>query len=90
MYKLVLSKKAKEFLEKLPPKQFRQLVKKIFSLCEDPYPPDSKGLKGYPYHRVDVGEYRIIYYLAGDELKLVLVGKRNDDEIYKRLARQTS
>lgn len=48
-------------IEKLPPKHFRQLVKKIFSLCEDPYPPDSKGLKGYTYQRVDAGEYRIIY-----------------------------
>lgn len=85
--KLLLSKAARDFLDTLPPKQFRQVVTTIFRLLSDPYPHDSKQLKGYPYHRVDIGEYRAVYEVVGDEFHVLLVGKRNDDEVYRLLRR---
>jgi mRNA interferase RelE/StbE len=85
MLKLLVSKKARKFLDDLPPKQFRQIIKKVFALLEDPKPHDSEELRGYPFLRNDVGEYRIIYDLQGDTLRLILVGKRNDDEVYRQL-----
>jgi len=85
MLKLLVSKKAQKFLDDLPPKQFRQIIKKVFALLEDPRPHDSEELRGYPFLRTDVGEYRIIYDLQGDTLRLIIVGKRNDDEIYRKL-----
>ncbi|MBT3487690.1 MAG: type II toxin-antitoxin system RelE/ParE family toxin [Desulfobacula sp.] len=87
MLKLDLTKKARAFLDKLPPKQFKQVAKKIFSLMADPEPHDSKELKGYPYRGTDIGEYRIIYRLEENVLKIVLVGKRNDSEVYKKMTR---
>jgi mRNA interferase RelE/StbE len=30
-----------------------------------------------------VGEYRVIYRISGDTVEVLLVGKRNDDEVYK-------
>lgn len=83
--KLLLSKAARDFLDTLPPKRFRQVVTTIFRLLSEPYPHDSKQLKGYPYHRVDIGEYRVVYEIAGDEVQILLVGKRNDDEVYRCL-----
>ncbi|MBT4876174.1 MAG: type II toxin-antitoxin system RelE/ParE family toxin, partial [Desulfobacula sp.] len=53
----------------------------------DPEPHDSKELKGYPYRGTDIGEYRIIYRLEENVLKIVLVGKRNDSEVYKKMTR---
>ena len=85
--KLLLSKRAKDFLDTLPPKQFRQVVLTVFRLLSEPYPHDAKPLKGYPYHRVDVGEYRVVYEVNGEELHVLVVGKRNDDEVYKLLKR---
>lgn len=85
--KLLLSKAARDFLDTLPPKQFRQVVTTVFRLLSEPYPHDSKQLKGYPYHRVDIGEYRIVYEVEGDDLRVVLIGKRNDDEVYRLLKR---
>lgn len=82
--KLLLSKAVRDFLETLTPKQFHQVVTTIFRL---PYPHDSKQLKRYPYHRVDIGEYRAVYEVEGDELHILLVGKRNDDEVYRLLKR---
>jgi len=53
----------------------------------NPLPHDSKELKGYPYRGTDIGEYRIIYRLEEDVLKIALVCKRNDSAVYKELAR---
>jgi mRNA interferase RelE/StbE len=53
-------------------------------------PADSKELTGYSnYYRVDSGEYRIIYRFNASEdlVEIILVGKRNDDEVYKQLKR---
>ena len=87
---LDLKSKAKKFIVSLPPKHKRQIKDRILKLQEDPMPQDSKKLKGYEnYIRVDMGEYRIIYRYdkKHDLIIVVLVGKRNDDEIY-RIARR--
>jgi mRNA interferase RelE/StbE len=76
-----------KFLLTLPPKQFRQVVTAMFELLRNPEPHDSRLLKGFPYRRVDVGEYRIIYYVEGTVLRIPLIDKRNDDEVYKKLQR---
>ena len=88
MLRLDLSKKTLAFLDKLPPKQFKQVSKKIFSLMANPKPHDSKELKGYPFRRADIGEYRIVYRVEGDVLKISVVGKRNDSDVYRKLARR--
>jgi mRNA interferase RelE/StbE len=88
MNKLDITKTAGKFLEKLPPKQFRQIVRTIFKLREVPEPHDSKQLFGHPeFRRVDIGEYRIIYRVDNDAVKICLIGKRNDREIYRRFKR---
>ena len=89
MLKIKLSKEAGKFLKRVPPKHGRQLVAKITSLAGDPHPSDSKELKGYPlpWRRATAGEYRIIYRVEGDTLFVEIVGKRNDDEVYRQLKR---
>ena len=85
MLKLDITKQAIKFFRSLPAKQYRQVFNKILSLMEDPEPPDSSPLIGYPYRRADIGEYRIIYRVEESSLKVALVGKRNDDEVYRQL-----
>jgi mRNA interferase RelE/StbE len=78
------------FLQGLQPKIAAQIAKKTLSLNVDPLPADSKQLKGYPdLYRVDSGEYRIVYRFKSKEdlVEVILVGKRNDDEVYKKLDR---
>jgi len=50
-------------------------------------PPDSEHLTGFPYRRASIGEYRIIYRVEEETLRIPLIHKRNDDEVYKRLKR---
>ena len=79
-----LSKQSDKFLDKLPPKQFKQIVKELFRLAKSPKQQDVIKLKGSnDFFRKDVGEYRIIYKADSEILYITVVGKRNDDEVYK-------
>ena len=78
---------AAKFISELEPKRFKQIVSKILSLLKEPKPRDSQELKGYSFHRVDSGVYRVIYAFTEEVVTVVIVGKRNDDEVYKELKR---
>ena len=79
---------AEKFFKKLPPKHRRQIAEKVFALAKEPQALDSRLLQGFVgYHRVDVGEYRIIYSWSSTMLSIALIGKRNDDEVYRKFRR---
>lgn len=92
MLKLRLSKDADGFITTRQPKHQRQIAAKIQNLRSDPTPTDSKAMKGSrrKFRRADIGEYRIIYRVEADTLHVAIVGKRNDDEVYRRLDRKQS
>ena len=87
MLQIDVFKPAQEFLESLPTKHRQQLFTKLMDLRREPYPPGAKALAGYPFWRVRAGNYRIVYAVAAGTLNVLLVGKRNDDEIYRQLRR---
>lgn len=91
MLKLKISKQSERFLRDIPLKHAQQLEKKLQSLVHHPFPNDSKKLKCSTPNlmRVDSGEYRIIYRIDKDGgiVIVLLIGKRNDDEVYKKLSR---
>ena len=89
MLKVDISKRSEKFIRTLPPKQKRQITTKIIELCSNPEPHDSSKLKGYDqYRRADIGEYRIVYYVRDSVLLIVvLIGRRNDDDVYRQLKR---
>jgi mRNA interferase RelE/StbE len=86
MSQIDLKPKAKKFIESLPPKHKRQVKDHILSLVDNSIPRDAKKLIGYEnYLRTDIGEYRVIYRYEPepDIIVVVLVGKRNGDEVYR-------
>lgn len=90
MLKIRLTTRAGRFLEAIPIKHAKQLYRKLELLQGDPNPPDSQKLKGYDnYLRADVGEYRIIYSVDTENQELIveIIGKRNDDDIYRKFKR---
>lgn len=86
---LKMTNKAHKSLGNLDAKQFRQVVLAILNLTQNPHPHDSIKLHGATNgeRRQDVGEYRIVYSHDVDTVEILLVGKRNDDEVYRRLRR---
>ncbi|MEK6745669.1 MAG: type II toxin-antitoxin system RelE/ParE family toxin [Pseudomonadota bacterium] len=87
MLKIEVSRQARKFTPKLPAKHQRQIVAAIDKLVVNPYPHDSIQIQGrvLGLRRVSVGEYRIIYHIENDVLFVDVIGKRNDDSVYKIL-----
>jgi mRNA interferase RelE/StbE len=84
-----LTKEAHDFIRALEAKQFKQVMGKILSLLSEPTPADSSALKGYEsLFRTDIGEHRIVYQFDEKSVSVLVVDKRNDDEVYKKLARK--
>ena len=81
---LSLSRASVRLLDTLPPKQYRQVTRKIIMLMANPQPADAERLKGYECSRVTVGEYRVIFEVRDGLLRVLAIGKRNDDEVYQR------
>ena len=89
MHSLNLTKEAYGFIRGLEAKQFKQVVGKILSLLSEPVSSDSSPLKGYDgVYRADIGEHRIVYRFDDKTVSVLVVDKRNDDEVYKKLARK--
>ena len=88
MRSLKLSKDAARFLQKIPTKHGKQIAGRILALQADPEGLPTEELKGHPpFRRLKSGEYRVIYFIDGETLHITLIGKRNDDAIYKQIAR---
>ncbi len=86
MLSLKISKNAEKFLKGLPEKRKRQLCSKIIELREG-HPVDSIHMKNSNWHRTDSGEYRVIYAIEDGILIIPLIAKRNDGEVYSKMAR---
>lgn len=82
MYQILLKKKAKKFIEKLPKNERIRVVSAIEKL---PNGEDIKHLKGHSdLLRLRVGEYRIIYTVDNGECVVWVIDVGNRGEIYKR------
>jgi len=89
MLKVDFSKQAWKFLEKLPLKQSKQIIARIESFIENPKDIPSVAIRWFsPFRRIKSWEYRVIYYIEGENLYIDIIDKRNDDTVYKRLYRR--
>ena len=85
-YRIEVKRSAAKELKKIPKADRKRIAGKIDSLAESLPNPDTTKMKGNnPFHKIRVGDYRIIYEIQED-LLLVLVfkiGHRKD--IYRNL-----
>jgi mRNA interferase RelE/StbE len=88
MRQIKLHKQATKFILTLPPKQQRQIASALISLQQNIQPQDAKKLHGYEYYRIDSGEYRIIYDWDDSAVRVYIIGKRNDGDVYRKLQRK--
>ena len=64
------------------------MAERILGLSENPLALDTGKLRGYDdYRRADIGEYRIIYRFSQAMVFVTLLGKRKDDEVYRKFKR---
>ncbi|MGM9566511.1 type II toxin-antitoxin system RelE family toxin [Evtepia sp.] len=82
MYKILVKKKARKFIESLPKPERVRIFKAIEQL---PNGEDIKKLKGHSdLLRLRVGDYRIIYTVDHGTVTVIVIDAGNRGEIYKR------
>lgn len=82
MYRIIIKKRAKKFIDKLPKNERLRIALAIEMLPEGE---DIKKLKGHDnLLRLRVGDYRIIYTVDHGELIVMVIDAGNRGEIYNR------
>ena len=82
MYQIIIKKRAKKFIDRLPLNERKRVVSAIEQL---PNGEDIKKLKGHDdLSRLRVGNYRIIYTVDNGKLIVYVIDIDNRGEIYKR------
>lgn len=85
IYKIVIRKKVKKFIEKRVSKDKEIIKSKLKLLQENPYPNpnlDIKKLANSEFFRLRVKDYRFIYEIIDDELILLMLDGNNRGDIY--------
>ncbi len=82
MYQIIIKKKAKKFIDRLPINEKKRVVSVIERL---PNGEDIKKLRGHEnLLRLRVGNYRIVYTMDNGKLIVYVIDIDNRGEIYKR------
>ncbi len=83
-YKVLVSSTASKEFKALQKKEQERIREKLKDLAEDPHNNsnrlDTKKLSGttHTYFRLRVGDYRVIYYLEEEAIKVVRIATRSD------------
>ena len=83
-FKIFLSRQAKKFLGRLDATTRNRIVKKLKLLSENPFALPYKKIKGRDAtYRIGIGDYRVIYSVRGNEVRILRIDKR--ERVYDRL-----
>ena len=86
-YRIEIKRSAAKALKKIPKASRKRIVEKIDSLAESPPNPDTTKMKGdNPFHKVRVGDYRIVYEIQEDVLVILVVKIGHRKDIYRNLS----
>jgi mRNA interferase RelE/StbE len=87
IYRIEIKRSAAKALKKIPKANRKRIVDKIDSLAESPPNPDTTKMKGNnPFHKVRVGDYRIVYEIQEDVLVILVVKIGHRKNIYRNLS----
>ena len=85
-YRVEFKRSAAKKKKKIPKSDQRRIRDSIDSLSENLPDPATTKMKGdNPFHRIRVGDYRIIYEIHGDILVIMVLMIGHRKEVYRRL-----
>ena len=82
-YEISVKKSAFKELDNIPKKELQKIVKKIKTLSSDPRPQGSQKLSHREQYRIRQGDYRIIYSIQDDNLRVHIIKVGHRKEIYR-------
>lgn len=85
MYTVVVHKKAKKEIDKIPDIYAIKIAEAIYGLAEEPRPSGCVKLVGSNnYYRIRVADYRIIYSIEDNILYIEVIKVAHRKESYKK------
>ena len=83
MYSIKIERRARKALAALPERVYQRVMAAIHALADMPRPPGCKKLADQDAYRVRVGDYRVIYEVNDQELRVVVVDVGHRREAYR-------
>jgi len=73
-------------IQKIPHKLLQKIIERIDHLSNNPYPIGCEKISGkYPYYRIRVNDYRIIYQVIEQKELIIIERIRHRKDVYKGL-----
>ena len=82
-YSLEIKRSAAKELAQLPPKDRGRIVARIQALADDPRPVGAEKLSGQERYRVRQGDYRILYEIEDQVLRIMVVKIGHRRDVYR-------
>ena len=90
-YDLRVDGRVLDYLKTLDAKPFRQIVRRLLELSENPRPHDSEQLQGYrdpgvagrKGYRLDQGEYRLLYTIDEQAHRVIIFRAGHRRDVYR-------
>lgn len=82
-YSLEIKRSAAKELAQVPPKDRGRIVTRIQSLADDPRPVGAEKLSGQERYRVRQGDYRILYEIEDQILRIMVVKIGHRRDVYR-------
>ncbi len=85
-YGIELMKSAAKALSRIPKKDRKRISEKIDSFAEHLPAAETTKMKGdNPFHKVRVGNYRIIYEINDDVLQVLIIKIGHRKDVYRKI-----
>ena len=82
-YSLEIKRSAAKELAQVPPKDRGRIVARIQALADDPRPVGAEKLSGQERYRVRQGDYRILYEIEDQVLRIMVVKIGHRRDVYR-------
>jgi mRNA interferase RelE/StbE len=85
MYSLVFTRDAVKTLRKMPRNMARNIRGKLDILARNPYAPNANArpLKERPGFRLRIGDWRVIYAIDDEQIRVLIVKIATRGKVYK-------
>lgn len=82
-YSLEIKRSAAKELAQVPPKDRGRIVARIQALADEPRPVGAEKLSGQERYRVRQGDYRILYEIEDQILRIMVVKIGHRRDVYR-------
>lgn len=84
-YALEISNRAAAYFDRMDRAGQRRVAEMLRLVCDDPFRQGTKKLKGFPYRSARVGDWRIVYEVLPEKLRVHVVEIGSRGQVYRRL-----